>query len=140
MSNGLKPFVCEFVESNLMRPRGMFGEKVSGPHKVDGRRLADLVEKKCNRLIRDGYKIIDVTPLSSGHAYSEESLGYSFTSGVMITASLDRSLEATALKQEGEVESTQTDTNTKPNEKSEIPEQDKKPIWEIIKDRKNEGE
>ena len=52
---------------------------------VDGKKLAEDIDKASNELLRKGYTILSVAPITSS-ALKGHSLQYQYTSGVVITA------------------------------------------------------
>jgi len=76
-----------FVASEKSLVPGIFSEKPGDT--VNGELLACSIEEACNQLVSEGYMIVNIMPVTSGHMqhYPDSGAGYGYTSGVIITAS-----------------------------------------------------
>jgi len=77
-----------FVASEKSAAPGIFSDRLGG--NVNGELLASSIERACNQLMSEGYKIVEITPINSGLVVHDPNVGYGYggyTSGVVITAS-----------------------------------------------------
>ncbi|KLE06320.1 hypothetical protein [Aliarcobacter butzleri] len=73
------------LEDNGASASWLSNNKANIKTTVDGEALAKEIEKQGNLLIKDGYQILSILPITSQKIESH-SLSATFTSGVIITA------------------------------------------------------
>lgn len=75
-----------FIQANIIEEKsGILGS--SGTIRVDSRKLNDDLQLKLLELDEDGYKIISITPITSGqYVWNSNGVGFSYTDGLIVVA------------------------------------------------------